>query len=65
MLVHGVVQLPQHHSLYRLSCPHGTFSPPLTAQVWLFSGLSVLLLGSMWMSCVPIPCCLDDVRFVV
>ena len=38
MLVHGAVQVPQDHSLHRLSCPHGTFTPPLTAQAWLSFG---------------------------
>ena len=30
MLVRGAVLFPQHHSLHRLSCPHGTVSPPLS-----------------------------------
>ena len=35
MVVRGRVQFPQDHSLHRLSCPHRTFSPPLTTQAWL------------------------------
>lgn len=65
ILMHGAVQFPQDHALHRLSCPHWTFTPPLTTQAWLSFGTLLSFLVSIRMSCVPIPCCLEECRFVV
>ena len=50
MLMQGEVQFPQDHSLHSLSCPHWTFSPPLTSQAWLSLG-----------ALRPVPCTYVDV----
>ena len=34
----------------------------LPHKLGFVSGLSILIVANMWMSCVPIPCCLDDGR---